>query len=66
MQGRRLDKMTDLEARRFGNELIPFGEFQGKRIDEVPLDRLVWYADQTLTNDLRRYLASDRVKVEAK
>jgi hypothetical protein len=39
-------KMTNLEARRFGHELIPFGEFRGKRVDEVPLDRLRWYADQ--------------------
>ena len=59
-------KMTDLEARRFGNELIPFGEFRGKRIGEVPLDRLCWYADTVFVDDLRKYLASDRVKVEVK
>ena len=65
-EGTTVRKMTGPEARRFGDELIPFGEFRGKRIDEVPLDRLAWYADQTFVDDLRKYLASDRVKVESR
>ena len=60
------DKMTDQEARAFGQqETMPFGEFAGMRVDEVPLDRLLWYADQSFTDDLRRYLESNRIKNES-
>ena len=59
------NKMTDQEAKAFGQqETMPFGEFAGMKVDDVPLDRLLWYADQTFTDDLRRYLESDRVKGE--
>lgn len=53
--------MTDAAARRFGHQLMPYGEFAGRRVDDVSLDRLRWYADQVFTDDLRRYLESDRV-----
>ena len=53
--------MTAMEAKRFGKRTIPFGQFVGKMIDDVPLERLQWYADQTFVDDLRRYLESDRV-----
>lgn len=54
-------KLTDKQARSFGRTLVPFGEFAGKPVDDVPLERLHWYADQTFVDDLRRYLDSDRV-----
>ena len=57
-------KMSDGEAQRFGSEIMPYGEFAGKRIDDVPLERLEWYADQRFTDELRRYLRSDRVRTE--
>lgn len=57
-------KMTDLEARRFGARSIPFGEFAGRRVDDVPLDRLEWYACQNFVDDLRRYLKADRIQRE--
>lgn len=57
-------KMTDLEARRFGSRPIPFGEFAGRRVDDVPLDRLEWYACQNFVDDLRRYLNADRIQRE--
>ena len=58
-------KMTDVESRRFGQgERMPFGEFVGEKVDEVPKDRLEWYAGQTFTDDLRRYLRSDRIVAE--
>jgi len=66
VKGKPSKKMTDEESKRFGKELIPFGEFQGKSIDEVPLDRLWWYADQTFVDDLRRYLQSDRIQSEVR
>jgi len=58
--------MSEAESKLFGNQFMPFGEFEGVRIDEVPLDRLVWYAEQTFTEKLRRYIASRRVQDEAK
>lgn len=57
--------MCDKESRLFGQQtLMPFGEFAGMKIDDVPLGRLEWYADQTFMEGLRRYLQSDRVKQE--
>ena len=58
-------EMTDGEVQRFGLSLIPFrGEFQGKKVSDVPLERLQWYADQTFIDELRRYLRSERIKME--
>ena len=57
-------KMTDAEAKRFGLQLIPFGEFMGMRVDDVPMERLVWYGDQRWIDELRRYLKSDRIRGE--
>ncbi|MFH1738368.1 MAG: hypothetical protein ABIH23_05125 [bacterium] len=56
--------MTDQEARVFGNERMPFGEFKGMRIDDIELSRLTWYADQTFQKQLRRYLKSSRLRSE--
>lgn len=56
--------MTDAEAKSFGAEKIPFGKFSGRRIDDVPLSYLHWYADQSFQDDLRKYLDSERVKGE--
>lgn len=56
--------MTDDEARLFGRFPVPYGEFRGRPVDDVPMDRLDWYADQTFGDQLRRYLASRRIKNE--
>ena len=56
--------MTDVESKRFGKQLVPYRAFEGRRVDDVPLERLAWYADQTFTDELRRYLKSDRVQRE--
>lgn len=56
--------MSQEEARVFGKQLVPFGEFSGRRVDDAPLDRLQWYADQTFTDNLRRYLESERIRME--
>ena len=61
-----LIKMTDEESKRFGRQLIPFGEFAGTRVDDVELERLVWYSEQTFIDKLRRYLNSDRIERELK
>jgi uncharacterized protein (DUF3820 family) len=56
--------MTELEAYKFGQREVPFGEFRGRRVDEVPLERLLWYADQRFVDELRRYLHSSRIRAE--
>lgn len=58
------DKMTDDESRKFGRKPMPFGEYLGREIDHVPVERLEWYADQTFMRELRRYLRSNRIKSE--
>lgn len=62
--------MDDAEARQFGRErCMPYGEFKGTPVDQVPLDRLDWYLDAHEANDLlmkdiRRYLDSPRIRAE--
>jgi len=56
--------MTVRDAHDFGRQQMPFGEYVGKAVDHVPLDYLQWLADQTFVDDLRRYLESERLKVE--
>ena len=57
--------MTDEEAKPFGiRTTMPYGEFKDRRVDDVPLDRLLWYADQRFTDELRRYLKSPRIQAE--
>ena len=58
------EPMTDLQARQFGKSVMSFGEFRGTPIDEVPLERLQWYADMPFQKQLRRYLASQRIQGE--
>ena len=62
---RTVTPMDDGRAKLFGSTRLPFGEFVGQRVDDVPMERLQWYADQTFTDELRRYLESDRVKGES-
>ena len=49
-------EMSPGEARSFEGEAMPFGEFAGTLVGEVPIDRLEWYADQRFIDELRRYL----------
>lgn len=59
------ESMIDTEASRFGNQGMPYGEFKNRKIDDVPYERLAWYADQTFTDELRRYLKWRREKANA-
>jgi hypothetical protein len=62
---RALDAMTDEEARLFEVRwTMPFGEYTGHKIKDVPLERLCWYADQRFNDALRRYLRSPRIRAE--
>lgn len=58
-------KMSDDESKKFDNQLIGFGQHNGKAVREVPLPYLVWLDEQPdFRRQLRRYLASDRVQSE--
>jgi hypothetical protein len=60
-----VDLMTDLQARAFGQALMPFGQFQGQPVDEVPLNYLRKLCDPSaFIRNLKRYLATDRVQAE--
>lgn len=58
---------TDKEADRFGREEMPFGEFQGKFVRDVPVERLDWYvsSDEDLRDfrmKLRKYVTNENVR----
>jgi hypothetical protein len=57
-----LKAMSDEESKRFGNQIIEFGKYRGKRYDDVPLDYWQWLADEN--NKIQRYLRSQRIKKE--
>jgi uncharacterized protein (DUF3820 family) len=54
--------MTDEQARIFGLTLMPFGEFKGQAIRDVPMGRLEWYSDSQFQKQLVRYLNSPKIK----
>lgn len=56
--------MTNEEAAKFGKSSMPFGEFKGQAVGDVPLERLAWYADQSWGRDASRYLQSPNVAAE--
>jgi len=56
--------MTDEQARVFGFTEMPYGEFKGRPVNSVPIDRLEWYADSKFQKLLIRYLNSPNVKRE--
>ncbi len=61
----RSDSMANKESKLWGQQTrMPFGEWEGKQVDAVPLGRLVWYVDQTFVDELRRYLKSPRIQRE--
>ena len=57
-------QMTDEQARVFGLSTMPFGEFKGWKVHNVPLDRLEWYSDSKFQRQLVRYLNSPNIKRE--
>jgi len=58
--------MTYQEAREFGSEEMEFGKYLGLPIDQVPIEYLVWLADEKdgFKKQLRRYLQSPRIAAE--
>lgn len=61
-----VEPMSDEVARRFGNNTMGFGKYVGQRIDEIPIDYLLWFVEQkdTFKQELRRYIKSRRVQAE--
>lgn len=49
--------MSDEEAKRFENRTIHYGEFSGRQYSDVPIERLVWYHEQS--EQLGAYLRSE-------
>lgn len=55
-----------LDAKKIGNQTIPFGQYSGKRFDDIPLDYLEWLSDSSrdLSSRLDAYLKSKRIRSE--
>jgi len=56
--------MSDQEAKRFEQEVMPFGKHKGKAVVDVPLDYLFWLDGDEFRRRLPGYLLSDRVQRE--
>lgn len=58
--------MNDMEARVFEENLMPYGKHRGENVGSVPLDYLLWLADNKddFHGELRRYCLSRRVQDE--
>ena len=59
--------MNDVEAKAYGQTAtMRFGKYEGKRIDAVPLDYLIWLTDESrrLWREMHSYLNSPRIKLE--
>ncbi len=57
--------MSDQAAASYGKVEVKFGKYRGRRVDEVPLDYLAMLVDDNqFKRQVRRYLASPRIKRE--
>lgn len=56
--------MTEEEAIRFEETIVPRGEHGGRRVHRVPMGYWHWWVEHKdpFTEDLRRYVLSDRAK----
>ena len=52
--------MTEGEAREYEVSLIDFGQYNGQRFADIPMDYLEWLADKSIK--LRRYIQSSRAQ----
>lgn len=58
--------MSDRESKEFGGKPMEFGKHKGTRVDEVPLEYLLWLSQtkDQFKIDLRRYVMSRRIQAE--
>lgn len=63
---KRLQPMTDEEAKQFERRIMAFGQYQHKLIEDVPLSYLDWCGDVMghFVDELRRYLLNGNVQRE--
>lgn len=61
-----LKPMGDKESQMFGSTHIKFGKYAGERVDEVPLDYLLWLSENKdpWKEQLKRYIKSKRIQSE--
>lgn len=64
-----IEPMSESEARDFGRQIMPNGEFEGYRVDDVPLSRLLLLTDRKRPTavfyaNLERYVLSQRFQRE--
>lgn len=63
---RLMEPMSDSEARLMEQRVVPFGQYKGQRVHEVPLKYIDWLVGQkdTFREDLGRYLLNAQVMHE--
>lgn len=57
-------RMTEPQAKAFGQTTMPWGKHKGNRVADVELDYLLWIAQRPdeFKEKLQRYLRSDRIQ----
>lgn len=61
----RPEPMNDKAAEIYGATTMPFGQHVGNRLDDIPVEYLAMLVDDNeFKKQLRRYLQSNRVKIE--
>lgn len=61
--------MSDRVVKLFKKELMPFGKFEGEKIEDVPLQYLDWLVgedDDALNGRLKRYLKNEKIAEQLK
>lgn len=60
-----VEPMSEMQAQEFGKTTMTYGKHQGKRIDDIEISYLEWLSTgNEFQRDLRRYLASKRIRRE--
>ena len=57
------EAMTDEEASKFENKVVPYGQYAGDDVRDVPVDYLLFLVDgDSFIKKVRRYVRSDKFK----
>ena len=61
-----VNPFNDVDSKQFGCRPMPYGKHAGARVDSVDIAYLSWLADNDdpFREGLKRYLRSERVKIE--
>lgn len=65
-QQRKAFRMSDAESKAFDSVTVPWGQFKGKRVADVPLDYWIHVteAPDAFKEEVKRYLRSGRIQHE--